>query len=202
MFIWRYLERLIGFLPNSKFRYWIVLERQIASSSPATLPLIPNFHYREGQPEDIDLVIRAIPHIKSSVFLKRLELGNRFVLGFIGDELVFYRWYCINLQENILELHNIVDIRVNFKLPPSAAYLWDAHTKEDFRGQGIQPHATYELCNSLLNSGITHICTMVNVNNKSSLRAFEKNLFYPVKKLLHFRLLGHDLVLSEWTLGG
>lgn len=178
-----------------------MLEKQIASSAPTPHSDIQNFHYREGQPDDFELLTGVNPSIDSSVFSKRLEQGNRFALGFIGDEPVFYCWYCINYLENNLELRSVVNMRVNFKLPCSAAYLWDAYTKEEFRGQGIQPRSTHELCSSLLNSSISHICTIINVNNISSLRAFEKNSFYPVKKLLHFKLLGHDLILSEWTLG-
>jgi len=194
------LEKCLAHVPSSKFRRWAVLERPVGAKLADAAGSGLALELREVMPPQVALLKGVNAYCDDNAApCRRFQKGNRCFIAELCGEPVFYAWVLFNDTESPLYLPARADMHVHVILLPYWAYLWDTWTKENCRGRGIQPSAIELLSPLLGERGCKGLMALVNVNNRSSMRAFAKSKFTQQRVLTHLRLFGCDLVLGTYA---
>ena len=197
----RLVEKAFAALPDSKFRRWVVLDLRCKAVPPEPENKL-NLTISELAPSRFELLGLVNPQLDEACLSERHAAGNRCFLSELDGIPVFYQWVFVNNTPVRIHLNTRTDMHVDLVLSPGWAYQWDTWTREENRGLGIQPCATRHMYKYLFEKGCRGLVTLVNTNNRPSLRALSKNNFAKRTTLTHVRCFGVDLVLSRYVHGG
>lgn len=99
--------------------------------------------------------------------LERVRKGHTCFAALKNGVVVSYCWVAFN---NIF----VKEFQKEINFAEDSAYLYDAFTVKEYRGKGIFPNLCTSVFSCLEERGYRRVFGMVNANNPSSLRAFEK----------------------------
>jgi len=159
--------------------YYVVLEG-LFGGALHDLEVLRN-EYDLGFLEIEDMkVIASIPfrEISHQELLTRLKKGNMCFGAKKEGNLAAFSWCDI-------DEFNFRGLR--FPLRKNEAYLFDAHTMDSFRGEGIAPYLRYQLYKELAKSGRSRLYSVSDRFNASSLR---------FKRKLNAQVIGSGLFIE------
>jgi len=100
---------------------------------------------------------------------ERIKLGHILILAQINEKYVHYTWIVLGKT-----YASINDIEIKISLNSKSAYLYDAYTIPDYRGQGIFSKSMWKILNYLDDMRIEKVYAIIRYNNLPSLRVFKK----------------------------
>jgi GNAT superfamily N-acetyltransferase len=88
-------------------------------------------------------------------------------VAFNGGNLANYAWFCFH------ECY-IDELETSIRVSSSSAYRYDVFTLPAYRGKGVFPSAFEQSSNYLFQNGIKEMYGLVDSNNSSMIRVYEK----------------------------
>jgi len=185
--LWRRLQSLLYFCEVHPF---FELRLATAPRLQARIPIDMVRHDRacECPPE----VLRRIKG-KTKDWRSRWKRGDVCYVAYAGGEPAAYIWICRGQWR-------LQDEDEGRPLPPKSAFLYDALTREPWRGNGVYQALITRAVDELISGGYKALYLSVNDRNRPACRAPEKAGFlrtehhiclYRLLKVFHFR---HDAV--------
>lgn len=193
---WKLLERVLHYVPGSKFRCWYIFDCDLEhiNNLAVELPLA----WERVRKDDLHLLQQVNPAVSYREAEWRWQQGNYCYLALYQGEPVFYLWVYVNRSLVPLLLNQVTQMQVEIALLGQEAYFWDVWTKEEYRGKGISPWCQNQICRELKAQGTKKVLTVISYSNQASIRSVEKIGFQFMRKLLHLQLCGRDLVRGRW----
>jgi hypothetical protein len=117
-------------------------------------------------------------NIFEDLVLSRFQRGGLCFLGKIGQEIIHYNWTSFNWEESLGGRFA--------HLKPDEAFCLDAFTLKEWRGQGVYPAALYRMLQTLQEKGYRKAFTLVDTDNKSSIKPHYRQGWKPFGTVLCF----------------
>ena len=140
---------------------------------------------------DLSSDLKQIARLKGTrdvrKFLVRWKRGDRCIGAFDKGKLVHATWIGP-------EKWFVWEDSKRRGLPSESVFLYDALTQSGYRGRGVAIKVWNELCRWLEKEGIRHIYSVISVENRSSLRLYERlGARETGKEIKAIRLFGRSL---------
>jgi ribosomal protein S18 acetylase RimI-like enzyme len=153
---------------------------------PARLPVT----FIEIKPSLPGSLVEALGPESQSEILRRLQSGRRCFAGCLDQSVVCWGWVSRGEEQ-------IGEMKAQFRMKPSEAYIWDCVTLPDYRRQGLYSsllgHMLKELQREAWSKsgyGANRVWIGSNLENRPSIRGFERAGFQPVIRVLFLNIFG------------
>lgn len=159
------------------------------------IPMLPLCSEEEGSEirpgclDDIEELLRC--ENKREIFLRRFQAGERCLVALRNGRIVGYEWFSpapVHLEERY---------RYPIKVPSDTLYVYDAYVTPEFRRQGVWRRLMQQILHSANQSGRKKVLLLIDCENEHSMRLHLRLGFYPVKRVLYFRLCGITFFREE-----
>ena len=125
--------------------------------------------------------LATITYYGRDEIVRRLNAGQKCIIAEYKGGIVHYSWLTPK-NEYADELEKVI------LLEAGERYLYNCRTMASARGKGIFPAAIARALDEANSSGASHMITLVDTNNESSLRAFAKMAF----------LVREEITMTRW----
>lgn len=135
--------------------------------------------YRFLSPDEVRRLAEDPDNDLGKSFYRRLTGEFDSCFAAISDgKLLNYWWYAANSIEG----EHSCGAPVSF--PASYAYYYKAYTHPNYRGRGINQTTILGALGELAKRGVQHVFGLVEINNWSSLRSYDRAGFHRVGRLI------------------
>jgi ribosomal protein S18 acetylase RimI-like enzyme len=162
---------------------WLVRDLSIVlPRNETSLPVEIDFSHPE---ETIDWLARQ--NIAGTVDPRELEVARRYKhllpLVKLEGEIVGY------LKIGFEKVY-VLDFRREFDFPSGVAFVYDSYVALGLRGRNVAPFLIDRASELMKEKGYTQVYCHIRVKNLSSIKAYQKSGFKPVKVISWFSILG------------
>lgn len=124
--------------------------------------------------------LREIGPVDEALTRRRLERGDRCLIGFLQDQPVHYSWV------QVCGEHSIQSARRRVMVRPGERWIYDCYTARSARGKGIYPYALTVILRE--SAGVSVSWIYVLRRNQASVKGIRRAGFEPVGTQKSFRL--------------
>lgn len=114
--------------------------------------------------------------------LQRFEAGGRCFAFWVDNQIACYCWVAQGREW-------IGEMEIHFQIGAGERYIWDCFTRPAFRRQGLYSALLAHMVRELQREGVARLWIGSNLENRPSLKGFERAGFQPVVQIWFLRLL-------------
>jgi GNAT superfamily N-acetyltransferase len=113
----------------------------------------------------------------------RFQQGKRCFIGLVEGALACWGWISHGDEW-------IGEMKVNFRMEPGESYIWDCVTLPEYRRQGLFSALINYMARDLQKEGVVRVWIGSNLENRPSIKGFDKAGYRPVIRVLFVQVLG------------
>lgn len=188
------LQKLLQRIPFQPF-YLACFYLFLLDDIPA-LPFYPNeevSEIRRGGPREVKELLRC--ENKPDIFRRRFEKGEKCLVVLMKGEIAGYGWLSwapVYWEERY---------HYPIQIPPDTVYVYDSYIVPEHRRKGLWRQLMGQEINFMKKIGRNKLLVMIDYGHARSIELHRRVGFYPIKRVLHFRLFGKRF-FKETKIGG
>jgi ribosomal protein S18 acetylase RimI-like enzyme len=173
--------------PRKAGTIWTV---SLDEPNPVVTPLVEVVFGRIG-PERIPELVRVMEENSPAELLRRFATGRQCYAGWVAEQMVVYGW--VSFKEEL-----IGELRLQLRLHPGEAYIWDCATLPAYRGQYLYSALLGYILRELRAEQLGRVWIGANLDNEPSQRGIARAGFQRIAAVVVSRVFAMRMV---WVQG-
>ena len=179
---------------RSIFSWVHVLLLEVSLPAPLNVKTRLVAYAKLADKEDISRLAKQFKKFQKGEAEKRVKAGNLCFVAYVNGKIAHYRWIAFGPTD-------IKHVWGKLQIGSNSVYSFDAYTVPEYRGLGLGPFVFKNTLYYLNKKRVSKLYALIDKNNKSSIRAAQKQgyrlvgeiIFRQILKYRYFRYEGQTV---------